>query len=94
VAIACDGIEALARVKEFAPHVAFLDIGMPVMNGLEAARQIRRMPLAARLRLVALTGWCQPADRERTRDAGFDLHLVKPLTARALEEALAGVRTD
>jgi CheY-like chemotaxis protein/anti-sigma regulatory factor (Ser/Thr protein kinase) len=94
VAIACDGLEALARVQEFAPHVAFLDIGMPVMNGLEAARQIRRLPVAAHLRLVALTGWCQPSDRERTREAGFDLHLVKPLSARALEEALAGVRTD
>ena len=88
VATACDGIEALARVKEFEPDVVFLDIGMPVMGGLEAARQIRGLPDGARIRLVALTGWGQPADRERTHSAGFDLHLVKPLSARALREAL------
>jgi PAS domain S-box-containing protein len=89
VATACDGIEAIARVKEFQPDVAFLDIGMPVMGGLEAARQIRGLTGGDRIRLVALTGWGQPGDRERTRAAGFDLHLVKPLTGRALHEALA-----
>jgi PAS domain S-box-containing protein len=92
VATACDGIEAIARLKEFGPDVAFLDLGMPVMGGLEAARQIRSLPGGDRVRLVALTGWGQPSDRERTREAGFDLHLVKPLTARALQEALAQLR--
>jgi CheY-like chemotaxis protein len=93
VATACDGIEAIARVKDFRPDIAFLDIGMPVMGGLEAARQIRGLPAGERVRLVALTGWGQPADRERTAAAGFDLHLVKPLTASALQEALDQLRT-
>jgi PAS domain S-box-containing protein len=89
VATACDGIEAIAQVKAFAPDVAFLDIGMPVMGGLDAARQIRLLPEGRNLKLVALTGWGGASDRERTRDAGFDLHLVKPLTTQALREALA-----
>ncbi|MEJ8839840.1 hybrid sensor histidine kinase/response regulator [Ramlibacter sp. AN1133] len=93
VATACDGVEAIARVKEFQPEIAFLDIGMPVMGGLEAARQIRGLPAGDRVRLVALTGWGQPADRERTREAGFDLHLVKPLTLEALQDALAQMRS-
>ena len=92
VATAGDGSEAIARVREFHPDIAFLDIGMPVMGGIEAARQIRAMAGADGVRLVALTGWGQPADRERTRVAGFDLHLVKPLTAAALADALARLR--
>jgi PAS domain S-box-containing protein len=92
VATASDGVEAIARVKEFQPDIAFLDIGMPVMGGLEAARQIRGLPVGDRIRLVALTGWGQPADRERTEAAGFDLHLVKPLTVSALHDALAQLR--
>ena len=93
VATAGDGAQALERLQQFQPDVAFLDLGMPVMGGLEAARRIRGLPVGQRVRLVALTGWGQASDRERTRAAGFDLHLVKPLTARALHEALMQLRT-
>ena len=89
VATASNGVEAVGRIAEFQPDIAFLDLGMPVMGGLEAARAIRSLPAGAAVRLVALTGWGQASDRERTRDAGFDLHLVKPLTAAALNDALA-----
>jgi PAS domain S-box-containing protein len=92
VATAGDGIEAIARVKEFRPDIVFLDIGMPVMGGLEAAQQIRALASGREVRLVALTGWGQPSDRGRTEAAGFDLHLVKPLTAAALHDALARLR--
>ncbi|HET8744488.1 MAG TPA: ATP-binding protein [Ramlibacter sp.] len=94
VATALDGAQAVERVQEFQPDVAFLDLGMPVMGGLEAARRIRGLPAGGRVRLVALTGWSQASDRERTRAAGFDLHLVKPLTARALQEALVQLRAS
>jgi len=92
VSTAGNGVEAIARVKELGPQVAFIDLGMPVMGGLEAARRIRALPDGAAIKLVALTGWGQPSDRERTREAGFDLHLVKPLSMRALQEALAQLR--
>jgi CheY-like chemotaxis protein len=78
VRIARDGIEALAVLEEYAPTVAILDIGMPGMNGYEVARTIRtRMPDVG-IKLVALTGWAQDADRKRALDAGFDHHMVKP----------------
>jgi CheY-like chemotaxis protein len=92
VSTAGNGVEAIARVRELAPQVAFIDLGMPVMGGLEAARRIRALPDGAAIKLVALTGWGQQSDRERSREAGFDLHLVKPLSLRALQEALAQLR--
>jgi CheY-like chemotaxis protein len=92
VATASDGAEAIARTKEFRPHVVFLDLGMPGMGGIDAARGIRELPAGDSIRLVALTGWGQPNDRERTREAGFDLHLVKPLTMGALQDAMAQLR--
>ncbi|GAB3772276.1 hypothetical protein GCM10028796_42610 [Ramlibacter monticola] len=92
VMTAGNGVEAIARVRQFAPQVAFLDLEMPVMGGLEAARRIRALPEGGAVKLVALTGWGQTSDRERTREAGFDLHLVKPLGAQALQEALAQLR--
>jgi CheY-like chemotaxis protein len=92
VVTACNGAEAVARVREFAPHLVLLDLGMPVLGGVEAARQIRAGSDGQRVKLVALTGWGQPSDRERTRHAGFDLHLVKPITPQDLDQALALVR--
>ncbi|MBK0393942.1 ATP-binding protein [Ramlibacter algicola] len=83
------GHEAVTAAASWHPEVAFLDIGMPGVDGLEAARRIRAHPGLADVRLVALTGWGQVADRERTRVAGFDLHLVKPLTAEGLRAALS-----
>jgi two-component system CheB/CheR fusion protein len=67
-----------------------MDIGMPEMDGLTTARLIRgRLPADVAVRIVALTGWGQEADRQRTREAGFDEHLVKPVSFEALRELLA-----
>jgi CheY-like chemotaxis protein len=64
--------------------VALIDIGLPVMDGYEVARRLRRMPGAERMPLVALTGYGQESDRERVRQAGFDEHLVKPVDAERI----------
>jgi CheY-like chemotaxis protein len=79
-----DGASALAAVVEFRPDVALIDIGLPVMDGYEVARRLRRMPGAERMPLVALTGYGQESDRERVRQAGFDEHLVKPVDAERI----------
>ncbi len=79
VRAANDGEEALAVALDFRPDVAFLDIGMPKMNGFEVARRIRGAAGAGEMRLVALTGWGQPEDRARSAAAGFDHHLTKPI---------------
>ena len=73
-----DGVEALEAARNFRPDVVFLDIGMPRMNGYDAARRIREEPWGRDMLLVAMTGWGQEEDRRRSKDAGFDAHLVKP----------------
>ena len=83
-----DGAAAIAAAEEFAPDVVFMDIGMPFMSGLEAARAIRHLPLSRQPRIIALTGWSQDADRERSREAGIDQHLVKPIELEALRRVL------
>ena len=72
--------------------IALLDIGMPRMDGIAAARRLRQMPRCARTLLVAITGWGQQDDRERTRAAGFDYHLVKPVDPTRLAEILQAVQ--
>lgn len=89
-ATALDGSEAIATADAFRPDTILLDIGMPGMNGYEACRAIRREPWGRSIYIVALTGWGQPEDRERTREAGFDLHVVKPVEPGTLAELLAG----
>jgi CheY-like chemotaxis protein len=89
VATASDGSEALERVQALRPEIVILDLGMPRMDGLEAARRLRTLPGGENMLLVALTGWGQPADRERTREARFDMHLVKPVDSAALAEIVA-----
>jgi CheY-like chemotaxis protein len=88
VAVANDGIEALAVAETFQPHAAFLDLGMPKLNGYDTARQIRQHPWGNNMVLIALTGWGQDEDRRRSREAGFDAHLVKPVDHRSLENIL------
>ena len=88
VALANDGEEAVEVAHAFRPDVAVLDIGMPKMDGYEAARRIRCESAGRRVKLVALTGWGQPEDRRRAREAGFDAHLVKPVDLAALEALL------
>ena len=81
---AADGPAALALLEEFKPDVAILDIGLPGMDGYELATRIRRMPEHGKLRLLALTGYGQPEDAASTREAGFDVHLVKPIDIQGL----------
>ncbi len=84
---ACDGSVALELAASRHPDVALLDIGMPHIDGFELARRIRAQPWGAQLPLVALSGWGQSEDFRRTRDCGFDCHLVKPVSF----EDVAGV---
>jgi CheY-like chemotaxis protein len=79
VATAHDGVEAVERAEAFRPDVILMDIGMPRLNGLEAAAHIRGQPWGT-MAIVALTSWGQEADRERSRAADCDGHLVKPLS--------------
>jgi signal transduction histidine kinase/ActR/RegA family two-component response regulator len=85
VRVAYDGPSALDVGGEMTPSLALLDIGLPVMDGYELARRLREQRPGAALKLVALTGYGQKADRENSRQAGFDAHLVKPV---AMEELL------
>jgi DNA-binding response OmpR family regulator len=70
------------------PEVALLDIGMPLLDGYEVARRIRAQDWGKAVTLVALTGWGQESDRCRSREAGFDTHLVKPLDLEKLTALL------
>lgn len=89
VCTACDGEGALEVAAEYRPDVVLMDLGMPGLNGYEAARLIRMQPWGRDLLLVALTGWGQREDKERTREAGFDHHIVKPARAAELRRLLA-----
>ena len=91
VRIANDGLEAVNMAEEFRPEVILLDIGLPKLNGYEVARHIRQQPFGQGMVLVATTGWGQDADRRRSKDAGFDHHLVKPLDPDKLLELLAAL---
>jgi CheY-like chemotaxis protein len=91
VQVANDGRTALSMVGTYRPHVVLLDIGMPEMDGFEVARHIRSKPEYDDVILIALTGWGQAEDRHRTRDAGFDHHLVKPADITALRSLLLEV---
>jgi signal transduction histidine kinase len=85
-----DGLEAIQRAREFRPDVVVLDIGLPGASGYDVARAIRAEPALAGVRLVAVTGYGREEDRRRCQDAGFDLHLVKPLEPSVLLGSLVG----
>jgi signal transduction histidine kinase/integral membrane sensor domain MASE1/ActR/RegA family two-component response regulator len=85
---AYDGQEAIEAAEAFRPEIILLDIGMPVMNGYEAARGIRSREWGSDVVLVALTGWGQEEDRRRSTEAGFDWHLTKPVDVSALKKLL------
>jgi len=89
VRTASDGIAALSLAQQKIPDVMLLDIGMPGLNGYEVASRVRDLDRGDAVMLVALTGWGQPADRNRAREAGFDHHLTKPIDY----EELAGLLT-
>jgi CheY-like chemotaxis protein len=79
VRTAYDGLAAIAAAESFHAEVVLLDIGLPALDGYHVARQIRQTPWGRDIVLVAVTGWGQENDRRRTREAGFDAHLVKPV---------------
>jgi CheY-like chemotaxis protein len=87
--VAYDGLEAVEAAARFRPDVVLLDIGLPKLNGYEAAQRIREQPWGKGMLLVALTGWGQDEDRQKSKDAGFDLHLVKPVDFATLTKLLA-----
>jgi signal transduction histidine kinase/CheY-like chemotaxis protein len=86
--VAYDGEEAVRLAREFRPQAAFLDIGMPRLDGYGAARAIRALPGLGGVRLVALTGWGAEEDRQRSRAAGFDEHMLKPAVPEEVRAAL------
>jgi CheY-like chemotaxis protein len=91
VVTAHDGQTALAAADSHRPDVALLDIGLPIVDGYEVCRRIRQQPWGRTMILVALTGWGHDEDRARTRDAGFDAHLVKPVNYTDLIALLGAI---
>jgi PAS domain S-box-containing protein len=89
VDVARDGVEAVQAAGELRPDLVLLDIGMPRMNGYEAARRIRGEPWGQHMALVALTGWGQPEDKRLALESGCDRHLTKPVDPAILENLLA-----
>jgi CheY-like chemotaxis protein/two-component sensor histidine kinase len=87
--IASDGVNALRILEEFPCDVGLIDIGLPGMSGYDLARRIRERPKFKDMILIAQTGWGRDEDRQRSREAGFDHHLVKPIDRRLLTEILA-----
>jgi CheY-like chemotaxis protein len=90
VRTAYDGPQALQAITLFHPDVVLLDIGLPTLNGYDTARRMRTHPEMRNALIIALTGWGQEEDRRRSREAGFDHHLVKPVDLGTLEGLLAG----
>ena len=91
VRVAQDGESGMSVAREFAPDAVLLDIGLPVMDGLQVARRIRQEPGLRNVLLIALTGYGQDTDRQATRAAGFDHHLVKPVELKTIQSILATV---
>jgi CheY-like chemotaxis protein len=89
VALAHSGRQALDTLEAFKPDVVLLDIGMPGMDGYEVARRIRANAANRHIQLIALTGWGQDEDRQRSAAAGFNHHLVKPADVDQLRQLLS-----
>ncbi len=87
--VAHDGLSAVELVERVRPELVLMDVGMPRQNGLDATRQIRQQPWGRPMTIIALTGWGQDADRQRSRAAGCDGHLVKPIDFEQLEKLLS-----
>jgi CheY-like chemotaxis protein len=88
VSTATDGVQALALAEHVRPHLAVVDLRLPRLSGWEVARRLRAR-FQGEILLAALTGWSAPGDRERSRLAGFDRHLTKPVTLRELRALAA-----
>jgi PAS domain S-box-containing protein len=84
-----DGLEAVESARNLRPDVILMDIGMPRLNGYDAARRIREQPWGHDVLMVATTGWGKEEDRQRSKEAGFDFHFVKPIDVTAVQELLS-----
>ena len=91
VRVVHDGQTAVDVANEFKPRVVLLDIGLPTLNGYDAARKIREQPWGKQAVIIAVTGWGEDVDRQRSKQAGFDHHLVKPVDLDALTALLASL---
>ena len=91
---AADGARAVQLIAEHKPDVAFIDIGLPIMDGFEVAHQIRQRPELGAVKLVALTGYGRSSDVQAALSAGFDAHMTKPAELRELEVILSRGRPD
>ena len=89
VLTAATGEEAIEKARTFRPQIIFMDIGLPGIDGVETSLRIRAIPELRDTTIVAVTGWGQPSDRARTREAGLVAHLLKPVTTEVLERILA-----
>ena len=85
---AFDGVAGVEAAEAMQPEIIIMDIGLPRMNGYEACNHIRKQPWGQDIRIIALTGWGQAEDRQKSRDAGFNAHLVKPVDLEELKELL------
>jgi len=88
VVVVHDGPSALQAAEAYRPEIILLDLGMPGMNGFEVARSLRERGISPTPRIVAVTGWGKPEDERRTREAGFDMHLIKPVEESQIRLAL------
>jgi len=84
-----DGLAAVSAAASFQPDVVVLDIGLPHLDGHEVARRIRQAPGGSEMLLIAVSGWGQAEDRQKSREAGFDRHFVKPVELETLMEVVA-----
>lgn len=91
VRVAYDGEQAVHIAEAFQPDIALLDLGMPKVNGYEACRRIRQQPWGGRIVFIAQSGWGQEEDRRRSREAGFDHHVVKPVDPREIDALIRSV---
>jgi len=86
--LAFDGLQAIEAAANFRPNIVLLDIGMPRLNGYRACCRMRKQPWGRNMVIVALTGWGRDADQQRSKAAGFDFHLVKPVDPSSLSRLL------
>jgi len=91
VRIAHDGVTAIEMARQYQPGIVFLDIGLPGINGFEVARTLRAAPETQHCVLIAVSGYGQPEDQRRSRDTGFNHHLVKPIDPLALRQVLNSI---
>jgi CheY-like chemotaxis protein len=88
VELACSGADGLTAARHFHPEVVLCDLGLPGMSGFEVAAELRRDPATRSAKLIAVTGYGRDEDRRRSKEAGFDLHLTKPVDPAQLRALL------